>query len=243
MSALHWARSRQEAENQAVLARYRARQINPNAENSRHISQPPYSERPVSRLSHMDHDIWRKACIFVTIDPESIEALPENTTCIEIQGYPVKFYPHQLYAAFYLLMSENRGRHGLNLSDDTGLGKSLTTLLYTMLAVLININVQDCQDYPGEHLRKRTKTHMLAPDDQCPLQLLVTARAGPCSQSTEPETNAGSYRGPSLHSRLVKVFVVSYTTRDVSRSSVSVTAGEDKDQHSRLVVWEHRVSP
>lgn len=61
---------------------------------------------------------------------------PDAEVLLTMKGIKRKVYPHQLYAAFWMLWTERQGHGGGILGDEPGLGKvSQTDCLCVLIAV------------------------------------------------------------------------------------------------------------
>ncbi|KIW62943.1 hypothetical protein, variant [Phialophora macrospora] len=117
-------------------------------------------------LEHFDLGLQEEAFRFVRSDHRVEQRLRHALPWIEIKGVKRRFFHHQLYGAFYLLVSERGPRRGALLADSMGLGKTTTAYLYILLNFLLAENRRHIRQYP--HLHCLPSRPSPSPDARCP---------------------------------------------------------------------------
>lgn len=90
-------------------------------------------------LEQFDLDFQQLAFQFVKSDHRIEQRLHHSRAWISILGVDLLFFPHQLYAAMWLLVHERGPRRGAILADKMGLGK-VRTLQITYLPPNVDSN-------------------------------------------------------------------------------------------------------
>ncbi|OAP60172.1 hypothetical protein AYL99_05174 [Fonsecaea erecta] len=120
-------------------------------------------------LEQFDPTLQEQAFRFVKSDHRIERRLRRSRAWVSVAGVALRFFPHQLYAAFWLLVYERGPRRGAILADSMGLGKTTTAYLYIILNYLLAHNLDHIRQHPRMHCQPSAPGRPQAVDARCPV--------------------------------------------------------------------------